>query len=217
MWWHRFGKLYIPEILRACLIDEAHRAAYSGHLGVDRTTAQLQQEFWWSRMRQTVRAQLRTCHECQVVAHRTQKQYGLLHPIAIPFYCWEQVTLDLITGLPKTRDGYDSCVVLVDRLSKMVHYVPCKKSITSAEMARLFVREVIRLHGWPKVLISDRDPRSDSDFWRAILAGSGCQLRMSTPYHPQTDGQTDRANRTLLAMLRKFCLNDYQSWEAQLP
>ena len=84
-------------------------------------------------------------------------------------------------------------------------------------MAQLFVRGVVRLHGWPKVVISDRDPRFDADFWRSVLKGSGTQLRMSTAYHPETDGQTERANRTLLAMLRKFAIDSDSHWVDQLP
>ncbi len=123
----------------------------------------------------------------------------------------------MVTGLPPSKRGYDSAVVFVDRLSKMVHYVPCNKTIDAPGMADMFVREVVRLHGWPKVVISDRDPRFDSEFWRAVLKGSGTELRMSTAYHPETDGQTERANRTLLAMLRKFAVDSGSTWEEHLP
>ena len=145
------------------------------------------------------------------------KQYGLLRPIELPTRTWEHVTLDLVTAPPDTPHGNDACVVFCDRLSKMVHFAPCKKTIDAPGMACLFVQHVIRLHGWPSVVISDRDPRFDSEFWRAVLKGSECQLRMSTPYHPQTDGQTERANRTLLAMLRKFASPNGSNWEDLLP
>ena len=170
---HRFGKLYMPLELRRRVVMEAHRSAYSGHFGVDRVCANLQEDFWWPRMRQSVREMLRSCHECQVVAPRTDAKYGLLKPLEIPERCWEQVTLVLITVLPDSAKGNDSCVVFVDRLSKMVHYAPCNKTVDAPGMARLFVNEVVRLHGWPRVVISDRDPRFDSDFWKAVMAGSG--------------------------------------------
>ena len=214
--WHRFGMLYMPSSLRNQVVMEAHRTAYSGHFGVDRVCAKLQETLWWPRMRQTISVMLSSCHECQVVAPRTKAKYGLLQPLEVPERCWEQVTLDLITGLPLSC-GYDSCTVFVDRLSKMVHYAPCRKSIDAPGMAELFVRDVVRLHGWPRVVISDRDPRFDSEFWRSVLAGSGTQLRMSTAYHPETDGQTERANRTLLSMLRKFAIASKSSWVSQLP
>ena len=168
-------------------------------------------------MGQTVRKVLSSCHECQVVAPRAKGKFGLLCPIETPEHCWEQVTLDLITGLPVSKQGNDSCVVFVDRLSKMVHYAPCRKKIDAPGMASLFIREVVRHHGWPSVVISDRDPRFDADFWRAVLAGSGTELKMSTPYHPETDGQTERANRTLLQMLRKFAVPAGNTWEEELP
>ena len=214
---HRFGKLYIPLASRKQLVMETHRAAFSGHFGVDRVTAKLSEDFWWPRMRQSVAQLLKSCHECQVVAPRKQVKYGLCRPLAIPRKCWEQVTLDLITGLPLSRQGNDSAVVFVDRLSKMVHYVPCTKTVCAKVMAAIFVKEVVKHHGWPRVVISDRDPRFDSDFWRAVLAGSGTLLKMSTPYHPKTDGQTERANRTLLSMLRKFAVSVGTCWEEQLP
>ena len=217
LWIHRFGKLYIPKGLRAAVVMESHRTTYSGHLGTCKVLAKLQRDFWWPRMRQTIRQLLSSCHECQVVAPRHKGKFGLLKPIEVPEHCWEQVTLDLITGLPVTKQGNDACVVFVDRLSKMVHYAPCRKTVTAQGMAAIFVREVVRYHGWPRVVISDRDPRFDADFWRAVLAGSGSQLRMSTPYHPETDGQTERANRTLLQMLRKFAVPAGDTWEEQLP
>ena len=215
---HRFGKLYIPLSFRKQLVMEAHRTAYSGHFGVDRVTAKLQEHLWWPRMRQSVAKFLKSCHECQVVAPRNKVKYGLCKPLEVPRKCWEHLTLDLITGLPTSREGqHDSCVVFVDRLSKMVHYAPCNKTITAKKMAHVFVDEVVKHHGWPQVVVSDRDPRFDAEFWRAVFNSSGTQLRMSTPYHPETDGQTERANRTLLAMLRKFADDSGTVWEEQLP
>ena len=216
-YWHRFGKLYIPLALRRLLILEAHRSAYSGHFGVIKVYAKLQESLWWPRMRQTIEDVLRTCHECQVVQPRNSVKYGLAHPLEIPTRRWDHVTLDLITGLPPSKTGRDACTVFVDRLTKMVHYAPCFKTCNAQDMAALFIDTVIKHHGWPSVVISDRDPRFDSEFWRAVLDGSGTQLRMSTPYHPETDGQTERANRTLLAMLRKFAVSSGRMWEEQLP
>ena len=135
--WHRFGSLYLPLALRKLVVMEAHRSAYSGHFGVDRVCAKLRDTFWWPRMRQTGATLLASCHECEVVAPRTTSKFGLLKPSAIPETCWEQLTLDLITRLPVSEEGYDACVVFVDRLSKMVHYAPCTKKITAKGMARL--------------------------------------------------------------------------------
>lgn len=126
--------------------------------------------------------------------------------------------MDMITALPKPPQRNDAVVVFVDRLIKLVHFAPCKKSITAKQMAHLLVCEVIRQHGWPKAIVSDRDPCFDADFWRAVLQGSGTQLRLSTPSNPQTDGQTERSNRTLLQMLRAFCVPAKDGeWEFQLP
>ena len=220
-----YGTLYIPKHrdaaqpdLRKLFIKDSHTAAMSGHFSAKKVVALLQRDYFWPGMRRQVNDFVESCHECQCSKPANHKPYGLLKPLGIPRRCWQEMTLDLITALPKTPNGNDSAVVFVDRLSKMCHFVPCKKTITARGMAALLAREVIRHHGWPEVIYSDRDPRFDADFWRALLDGSGTELRMSTPYHPQTDGQTERANRMLLQMLRIFCSTATGSeWESQLP
>ena len=219
-----YGTLYVPQAqhgkqdLRKLLVTECHRAAISGHFGVDKVTALLQRDFFWPHMRRTVSAFVEVCHECQMAKCRNRRPYGMSQPLPVPSRPWQHVTLDLMTALPKTAAGNDSVTVFVDRLTKMVHFAACKKKISSVQMAGLFAREVVRLHGWPDAIISDRDPRFDAEFWRELMAASGTQIKMSTPYHPQSDGQTERANRTLLQMLRTFCQSAKgPSWEEQLP
>ena len=220
-----YGTLYVPNrpdpkmpCLRELIMRECHRSALSGHFSVEKVVALISRDFFWPHQRRSVAALVESCHECQCNKPANHLPYGLLKPLPIPTRCWEHVSLDLVTGLPVSPNGNNAVVVFVDRLSKMCHFCPCKKKISAQQMAFLFTREVIRHHGWPSALISDRDPRFDSDFWRALLNGSGTELRMSTPYHPQTDGQTERANRTMLQMLRVFAKSaSGLEWESQLP
>src|SRR5687767_14206503 len=125
------------------------------------------------------------------------RPFGLLSPLPIPTRCWEYVSLDFMTDLPRTRDGHDAIVVFVDKLSKMIHSIPTTTSVTAPKVADIFFKEVVAHHGVPTVLVSDRDPRFDSHFWGSLFTLLGTTLNMSTSRHPQTDGQTERANRTI--------------------
>jgi hypothetical protein len=136
--------------------------------------------------------------------------------LPIPERRWQQVSLDLITQLPPS-DGFDAILVVVDMLSKMVHCVPTHTSATAEKLAVLFFREVVRLHGLPEALVSDRDSRFTGNFWTSLFAALGTKLRMSTPFHPQTDGQTERANRTIEQMLRAYVGTELNDWCRFLP
>src|SRR6185312_10187671 len=129
---------------------------------------------------------------------------------------WQQVSMDLITQLPRSKAGNDAIVVFVDKLTKMVHYVATTTTVTAPQLATLFMREVVRLHGVPESILSDRDPRFTANFWRAFWSQLGTTLTMSTAYHPQTHGQTERANRTLEEMLRARINFQQADWDAHL-
>jgi hypothetical protein len=140
-----------------------------------------------------------------------------LKPLDIPDNRWYTVTLDFITDLPKSANANDCILVLVDKLTKYVHLVPCRKTSTAEDVARLFLSHVYQYHGFPKVLISDRDTRFTSDFWKAFCRRLGIQPRLSTAYHPQTDGQTERTNRVIEEVMRHFIDGDHANWEDLLP
>jgi hypothetical protein len=125
--------------------------------------------------------------------------------------------MDLIIHLPPTPRGHDAIVVFVDRLSKMVHLVACTTDCTARALANTFVQEVFRLHGVPRSLVSDRDSRFTSSFWKEVCSLLGVQQAMSTAFHPQTDGQTERVNRVLEEVLRSFVNPAQDDWDAYLP
>lgn len=129
---------------------------------------------------------------------------GLLQPIPLPGNRWEQITMELITQLPKTMAGHDAIVVFVDRLSKLVHFEATSTTVTAPELAQIFRRTIVRHHGFPRLIISDRDSKFTSMFWRSLFSKLGTKLAFSTSHHPQTDVQTERINRVLEEMLRHY-------------
>jgi hypothetical protein len=211
-------RLFIPanDALRTRLLYECHDVPTAGHLGKDKTLEQVKRRFYWPGMDADVLQYVRTCDACQRNKPSQQATAGLLQPLPIPEYPWQQVTMDLITQLPKSHRGSDAIVVFVDKLTKMVHFVPTKTTVTAPQLAEIFWNTVVRHHGLPSSLVSDRDPRFIGHFWRALWKCLGTQLTMSTAFHPQTDGQTERANRTLEEMIRPYVSFQQKDWDEHL-
>ena len=132
-----------------------------------------------------------------------QSAHALHHPIPLPERKWQQITTDLVTDLSES-EGMTAIAVFVDRLTKMVHLVPCRKDVTAQQYTRLFIDHVFKLHGLPEVIISDRDPRFSSKFWAEFFAHLGTDLRFNTAFHPQMDGQSEVTNRVMENFLRPY-------------
>lgn len=211
-------RLYIPAgRLRQRLLYEAHDVSVCGHLGRDKTLERLQRYYYWPGMSADAHLYVKTCPNCQKNKPSNAQALGLLRPLPIPTAKWEQVSMDLITSLPACKDsGYDCIVTFVDRLTKMVRIAPTFTSVSAEDLAAIFMNVVFRNHGMPKAIVSDRDPRFTSDFWRALFKATGTKLLMSTAYHPQTDGQTERANRTVEQMLRAYISPHHDDWDKHL-
>jgi hypothetical protein len=141
---------------------------------------------------------------------------GKLMPLPVPAYPWQQVSMDLITALPRSRSGHDAIVVFVCKLTKMVHFAATTTNVTAPQLATLFLQNILRLHGLPESILSDRDPRFTAHFWRAFWSQLGTTLTMSTAYHPESDGQTERSNRTLEEMLRSRINFQQNDWDEHL-
>ncbi|KAJ9510442.1 hypothetical protein QJQ45_015921, partial [Haematococcus lacustris] len=204
---------YIPAgPLRTDLLCEVHDVPTAGHLGRDKTYLRLSRLVYWPRMAAAVHDYIRTCTHCQRNKSSTTKPFGLLQPLPVPQHWWEQVSMDLITQLPVTSAGHDA-IVFVDKLTKMIHTVPTTTTVSAPELAQLFFDSVFKYHGLPKVIISDRDPRFTSNFWQQLFAKTGTHLNISTANHPQTDGQTERANRTIEDMLRNYVSPHHTDWD----
>ncbi|CAM6092763.1 unnamed protein product [Calypogeia fissa] len=203
--------------LRTSIFSEAHDTAIVGHLGVRKIIDQLQRAYWWPHMNRDVEAYVRSCLECQQNKSSNQKPAGLLQPLPIPKRRWQHVTSDLVTGLPTTSQGHNVILVFVDKLSKMIHIRPTTEKVTAPEVAQLFVEAVFAQHGMPTTLISDRGTQFTSLFWKSLFGWFKTKLVFSSAYHPESDGQTERANRTIEEMLRAFMLDEQMEWDRLLP
>ena len=198
-------------------MTEAHNTPYALHPGATKMYHNLRSNFWWSGMKRDVVKYVQSCLTCQQVKAEHQRPGGELQPIQIPEWKWDDISMDFIVGLPRTSNGYDTIWVIVDRLTKSAHFLPIKKTITLEHLAELYVKEVVRLHGVPKSIISDRDTRFTSHFWKCVQECLGTKLKYSTAFHPQTDGQTERTNQVLEDMLRACVLDFKGNWSKFLP
>ncbi|GKB43344.1 putative reverse transcriptase domain-containing protein, partial [Tanacetum coccineum] len=157
------------------------------------------------------------CLTCLRVKAEHQKPSGLLVQPAIPQWKWENITMDFVTKLPRTQSGNDTIWVIVDRLTKSAHFLPMRETDPMDKLARLYLKEVVTRHGIPVSIICDRDPRFTSNFWRSFQKAMGTRLDMSTAYHPETDGQSERTIQTLEDMLRACVIDFGNGWEGHLP
>jgi transposase InsO family protein len=153
------------------------------------------------------------CMECQKVKDEHRHPTGLLQPLPIPEKKWEVITMDFITGLTRKNKKHGSIMVVVDKLRKAAHFVPVKKTHTTTNIAEIYMREIARLHGTPRKIVSDRHTKFTSNFWRGLFKGFGANLNFSTTYHPQSDGKTERFSRIIEDMLRIYVMDKPSKWE----
>ncbi|WVZ12616.1 hypothetical protein V8G54_017146 [Vigna mungo] len=193
------------------LLAEFHVTQTGGHSGVYRTYRRIAQSLYWVGMKKDVTEFVAKCLVCQQHKYLTSSPQGLLQPLPVPNAIWEELSMDFIVRLPKSQ-GFDAILVVVDRLSKYAHFLPLKHPYSAKTVAEIFIREIVRLHGIPQSIVSDRDPLFLSIFWKELFKGQGTQLKMSTAYHPETDGQTEVLNRVLEGYLRCFCSKQPKGW-----
>jgi hypothetical protein len=146
-----------------------------------------------------------------------QRPARLLQPLKILEWKWEEISLDFIVGLPKTQNGYDSIWVIVDRLSKIAHFISVKTTYKGSKLAKLYIARIVCLHGVPKKIVTDRGTQFTSKFWEKLYESMDTKLNFSSAYHSQMDGQTERVNQILEDMLRACALKDSKSWDKCLP
>ncbi|GJP65689.1 hypothetical protein CLOP_g22557, partial [Closterium sp. NIES-67] len=212
-------KIRVPNYppLRQLLLEEYHDVLYAGHFGSNKTLTGIAKHYYWPHLAEDVQKFVTSCDTCQRMKSTKQKKAGLLQPLPVPEQPWQVVSLDFITGLPPTSSGHDAILVVIDKFSKMGHFIPTHTTARTEETAQLFVRYIISQHGIPTTLISDRDPKFTSKFWKELMSLLGTKLAMSSAYHPQTDGQTERLNQIVEQLLRAACKDEISKWDLHLP
>lgn len=212
----------VPEELQEAIIRDHHDDPIHGHPGASRTMEMIQRNYSFKNMKDKISAYIRKCADCQKNKHSTHAQYGEMQALELPDEPWTDISMDFITGLPDSEDpvtkvSYDAILVVVDRFTKAIEVIPFRRDYTAQQLGYVINDKVIRYHGIPKTIISDRDKLFTSNYWATLMGAIGIQRKLSTAYHPETDGQTERTNRTLKAYLRAY-LNQYQNnWVSLLP
>ncbi|GBG83168.1 hypothetical protein CBR_g36784 [Chara braunii] len=206
----------VTDIVFDRAVAEFHDQAVAGHMGFHKTLARVSRLYVWPKRKDFVKDYVAECPTCHEVNSANHLPYGLLQPLPIPEGRWQSISMDFIGPLrPPTPRGYDAILVVVERFTKCARFVPCRYAISAREVADIVFDRVVRDHGLPLSIISDRDPRFTSRFWRQLHEVYGTQLRFSSSYHPQTDGHTEIMNRTLGDILRKIVRDD-QQWDLHL-
>ncbi|KAH9466898.1 hypothetical protein Pst134EB_033244 [Puccinia striiformis f. sp. tritici] len=209
--WHG-DRIFVPKALRVRLMKMYHDAPTVGHPGSSRTLSALTRTFSWPGVRRFVLDYVRSCDSCQRVKARRQAKDGKLIPIVPGPKPWSTIGMDMITKLPLSG-GFDSILVVIDLLSKLTHFIPCKEASSSMVLAGLFRKNIFRLHGLPDRIVSDRGSTFVSGIWKCLMVALNIKSALSTAYHPQTDGQTERMNQVLEDYLRHFCSYYQDNWD----
>lgn len=218
-----FNKLiYVPTALQNEVISMNHDEPGAGHQGTDKTLERITRDFYFPGQRSKVNKYIQGCHTCITTKHARHRPYGQMATPAFPGKAWDSVALDFIVKLPKSADPltsthFDSILVITDRLTKYGLFVPYLEGSNARQFSHTFIKEIVAKHGLPKEIISDRDKLFTSHFWESLTAQMGIKRKMSTAFHPQTDGQTERLNQTLEQYLRGYINYGQDNWVRLLP
>jgi transposase InsO family protein len=214
----RRGKIYVPdhENLRLKVLQAHHDHKLRGHPGIRKTVQLIHRTYFWPRLRRDVTRYVRGCHVCARAKPIRHKPFGLLKPLPIGERPWTSISMDYIEELPLS-DGYDSILVVVDRLTKQAIFLPAHTTDTAIDLARQFIQHVFTKHGLPAHIVSDRGKLFVSRFWRSLCKALDVNSDLSTAYHPETDGQTERVNQSLEQYLRIYINYQQDDWATQLP
>ncbi|GJU59566.1 putative reverse transcriptase domain-containing protein, partial [Tanacetum coccineum] len=198
--------------VRTLIMDEAHKSKYSVHPRADKMYYDLRDRYWWPGMKKDIAEYVGKCLTCLKVKAEHQRPSGFLQQPEILVWKWKGIAMDFVTKLPRTSSEHDTIRVIVDRLTKSAHFLPMREDYKMERLARLYLNDMVARHGVSILIISDRDSRFTSRFWKSIKEALGTHLDMSTAYHPQTDGQSERTIKTLEDMLRARVLDFGGSW-----
>lgn len=212
------NRLYVPDYndLRAEVIRLCHDQPTSGHPGRNKTYELLSREYYWPGMYRDVDRWTRNCHVCRRITPSREAKQGVLRPLPVPQRPWQHIAMDFVIGLPESQN-HNAILVVIDRLTKMRHFLPCRTTTGAEDVAHLYIDHVWKLHGLPVSVVSDRGSQFVNSFWQHLTARLKIDANLSTAYHPETDGQTERANAVLEQYLRAYVSYLQDDWAAWLP
>ncbi|KAH0606065.1 uncharacterized protein H6S33_004522 [Morchella sextelata] len=210
--------IYVPDYdpLKLQILQLYHDAASAGYPGREKTFELISRDYYWPLMRNYIARYVRNCHTCQRSKPNTHGKVGVFRPLPIPEQPWREVSMDFVTGLPES-EGYDAIMVVIDRLTDMRHLLPCNTTINSEDVAQVYLRNIWKLHGLPTHVTSDRSTQFTAKFWRALCKHLDIEARMSTAFHLETDGQTERLNAVMEQYLRGYVSYQQDDWVKWLP
>jgi transposase InsO family protein len=211
------GSVRVPNVpaLKTRILREMHDAPTSAHLGVNKTYSRISALFYWPNMFIDVRDWVKSCIKCQASKHLNMKPAGLMNSIEI-VPKGHTITMDFVGPMTRTARGKDCILVMVDKFSKRAFYTATTVDATASDVAKIVFQQVVRHQGLPRVIISDRDSKFLSSFWSSLWEMMGTKLAKSTSYHPQSDGQTERQNRSMLEALRSYVNKKGSDWDLHL-
>jgi len=210
--------LYIPEneALQTEIAQGFHESLVAGHFGQEKTIEIVRRDFYRKGLADWIRDDVRSGNECQHSKSPRHAKSGLLQPLEVPYAAWSSISTNFITQLPEWQ-GKTQIMVVVDRFTKRAHFIGLHDNATAKDVADTFLLEVWKLQGLPTEIISDIDTKFSGEFWESLFKMVGVKRRMSTAYHPQTYGQTERTNQVLEGYLRTFGNYDQNNWYQLLP
>jgi hypothetical protein len=196
------GLIYVPTRVRVLVMQRNHDGPLIGHPEVIKMLHILHLTYFFPKMRIAVEDYIRKCTICRRSKHDKYAPYGLLQPLQVPTKPWQAIAMNFIVKLPLladpvTKESYDGIMVVTDRFTKFGRFIPYRETWTATDLAYVFIKHVVANHGMPEQLVSDRDKLFTSNFWTALMQHLGIKHKISTSYHPQTNGQTERLNQTL--------------------
>nr|GEX76691.1 reverse transcriptase domain-containing protein [Tanacetum cinerariifolium] len=203
--------------LRDLIMHESYKSKYSIHPGSDKMYQDQKKLYWWPNMKAIIAEYVGKCLTCSRVKAECQKPSGLLIQPEIPTWKWERIMMDFVTKLPRTLNEHDTIWVILDRLTKSAHFIPTRETDSIETLTRLNIKEIVSCHGVPISIISDHESHFTSKFWQSMKSALGTRLDMSTSYHLEADGQSERTIQTLEDMLRAYVIDFGKGWEKHLP
>jgi hypothetical protein len=210
--------VYVPnnQELKSPILSNMHKVPYVGYTAYQKTIVLVKKQYFWPGMKKEVSYFIVRCLECQKVKAEHKHLASLLQPFPIPEWKWEVVTMDFITKFPRTIKQHDCIMVVLENLTKVFHFIPVKSTHKAVDIVEIYMHEVAKLHGVPKTIVSGRDSKITSNFWKGLFKGFGTSLNLNTTYHPETDDQTERVNRVIEDMLRMYVMDKPSKWRDYL-